>query len=324
MRVEVQSVVFSYTRRRPAEHGAGAGRSGEPGVRGGGFRGRQDSLAAQRTYQNGTNGLVLKGVSLTARSGRLLGIIGPNGSGKSTLLKVIGGVLTPLSGQVLYDGQDIFRLRPRETAKLVAAVNASEQPVFPFTVEQTVLMGRSPYAPLFGDSPADLAIARECMQRTRVCHLARRKVTGLSSGELQRVLIARALAQRPKVLLLDEPTAHLDVNFQQEVMELATDLAHEAGLTVIAVLHDLNLAGKYCDDLVILVDGQVAAAGPPNDVLTEENLLAVYGVRAIVGRRPDVDRPAIFVVSGASRDATGGQIPEGYDGIGEGSDCDAQ
>jgi iron complex transport system ATP-binding protein len=281
-------------------------------------------LAAQRTYQNGTNGLVLKGVSLTARSGRLLGIIGPNGSGKSTLLKVIGGVLTPLSGQVLYDGQDIFRLRPRETAKLVAAVSASEQPVFPFTVEQTVLMGRSPYAPLFGDSPADLAIARECMQRTRVCHLARRKVTGLSSGELQRVLIARALAQRPKVLLLDEPTAHLDVNFQQEVMELATDLAHEAGLTVIAVLHDLNLAGKYCDDLVILVDGQVAAAGPPNDVLTEENLLAVYGVRAIVGRRPDVDRPAIFVVSGASRDATGGQIPEGYDGIGEGSDCDAQ
>ncbi len=246
-------------------------------------------------------GDVLKGVSLQARSGRFLGIVGPNGSGKSTLLKVAGGVAVPRSGHVLYGGTDIARMRRRELARIVAAVGASESIVFPFTIEQVVLMGRAPYAgPLSGDSKQDLATARECMELTGVWHLADRRVTQLSSGEFQRVLLARALAQRPKVLLLDEPTAHLDVNFQLETMELAVSLAHDRGLTIIAVLHDLNLAGKHCDEVVMLADGRVAAAGAPEEVLTEDNLLEVYGVKTIIGKRPDADRPAVFVVSGVA------------------------
>lgn len=250
-------------------------------------------------------GDVLRSVSFVAQPGKFLGIVGPNGSGKSTLLRVIGGIAAPRGGRVLYGGADIMRMRRRDAARIVAAVGASENVVFPFTVEQVVLMGRSPYAgPLAGDSKHDLAIAYECMRLTGVCHLAGRRATQLSSGELQRVLLARALAQRPKVLLLDEPTAHLDVNYQLEAMDLATALAHERGITVIAVLHDLNLAGKHCDDVVMLAGGRVAAAGAPGEVLTERNLLDVYGVNAIIGTRPDADRPAVFVVSGAGSAAT--------------------
>lgn len=255
---------------------------------------------------------VLRGVSFVARRGRFLGVVGPNGSGKSTLLRVVGGIAAARRGQVLYGGADIARMRRRDAARVVAAVGASESVVFPFTVEQVVLMGRSPYSGLLsGDSREDVAIACECMELTGVRHLAARRATQLSSGELQRVLLARALAQRPRVLLLDEPTAHLDVNFQLETMELATTLAHEQGITVIAVLHDLNLAGKHCDDVLMLADGRVVATGAPGEVLTEDNLLEVYGVKTIIGTRPDADRPAIFVVSGV----------ETRERAGEGSGC---
>jgi iron complex transport system ATP-binding protein len=245
---------------------------------------------------------VLHGVSLTAEPGTLHGVIGPNGSGKSTLLRVIGGVARPSSGSVLLDGQDIARLSPRQAAQLVAAVGASETVIFPFTVEETVLMGRSPHLRFLASETAlDVAKASQAMERTGVAHLAGRRITALSSGERQRVLIARALAQEPRVLLLDEPTAHLDVNFQVEIMELVSTLAHESGITTVAVLHDLNLAGKYCDRITMLSLGQVAACGAPREVLTEEHLLDVYGVRAIVGRRPELDRPAVFVISGSPR-----------------------
>ena len=245
---------------------------------------------------------VLHGVSLAAECGTLHGVIGPNGSGKSTLLRVIGGVARPSSGCVLLDGQDISSLSPRQAAQRVAAVGASEAVIFPFSVEETVMMGRSPHLRfLTSETSLDVAKAREAMERTGVAHLAERRITALSSGERQRVLIARALAQEPRVLLLDEPTAHLDVNFQVEIMELVQALAHESGITTIAVLHDLNLAGRYCDRITMLSSGQAAACGAPGEVLTEEHLLDVYGVRAIVGRRPELDRPAVFVISGSPR-----------------------
>jgi len=200
------------------------------------------------------------------------------------------------------DGQDIGSLSPRQAAQLVAAVGASEVAIFPFSVEEAVLMGRSPHLRfLASETSLDIAKAREAMERTGVAHLAERRITALSSGERQRVLIARALAQEPRVLLLDEPTAHLDVNFQVEIMELVQALAHESGITTIAVLHDLNLAGRYCDRITMLSSGQAAACGAPGEVLTEEHLLDVYGVRAIVGRRPELDRPAVFVISGSPR-----------------------
>lgn len=245
---------------------------------------------------------VLHGVNLTAEPGTLHGVVGPNGSGKSTLLRVIGGAARPSSGCVLLDGQDISSLSPRQAAQRVAAVGASEAVVFSFSVEETVMMGRSPHLRfLTSETSLDVAKAREAMERTGVAHLAERRITALSSGERQRVLIARALAQEPRVLLLDEPTAHLDVNFQVEIMELVQALAHESGITTIAVLHDLNLAGRYCDRITMLSSGQVAACGAPGEVLTEEHLLEVYGVRAIVGRRPELDRPAVFVISGSPR-----------------------
>jgi len=245
---------------------------------------------------------VLHGVNLTAEPGTLHGVVGPNGSGKSTLLRVIGGVARPSSGCVLLGGQDIGDLSPRQAAQLVAAVGASEAVVFSFSVEETVMMGRSPHLRfLASETSLDVATAREAMEHTGVAHLAGRRITALSSGERQRVLIARALAQEPRVLLLDEPTAHLDVNFQVEIMELVQALAHESGITTIAVLHDLNLAGRYCDRITMLSSGQVAACGAPGEVLTEEHLLEVYGVRAIVGRRPELDRPAVFVISGSPR-----------------------
>lgn len=245
---------------------------------------------------------VLHGVSLTAQTGTLHGVIGPNGSGKSTLLRVIGGVARPSSGSVLLGGQDIGSLSPRQAAQLVAVVGASEVVIFPFSVEETVMMGRSPHLRFLASETAlDVAKAHEAMERTGVAHLADRRITALSSGERQRVLIARALAQEPQVLLLDEPTAHLDVNFQVEIMQLTQSLAHESGITTIAVLHDLNLAGRYCDRITMLSSGQVAACGVPAEVLTEEYLLDVYGVRAIVGRRPELDRPAVFVISPGPR-----------------------
>lgn len=263
MRVEVNSVVFGYGRRGPD---------------------------------------VLKGITLVAEPGQFLGIIGPNGSGKSTLLRVMGGVARPRRGQVLYDGTDITSLAPREAARMVAAVGDSERPIFSYSVQQVVLMGRAPYSgALAGDTADDVRVAQTAMERTGVRHLADRKITQLSSGERQRVLIARALAQQPKVLLLDEPTSHLDVNFQAEIMELAVSLAHDSGITTVAVLHDLNLTGKYCDEVAMLSSGSLVASGSPREVLTEENLLEVYGVKAVVGRRPELDRPAIFIISGSPR-----------------------
>ena len=243
----------------------------------------------------------LSGISLDVSEGLLYGIIGPNGSGKSTLLRVIGGISRPSSGAVLYDGCSISEFSPRQAARTVAAVASGEPVIFPFTVEEIVMMGRSPYLrPLQSESLEDIALVAQAMERTGVAHLASRRIMELSTGERQRVLIARALAQQPKVLLLDEPTAHLDVNYQVEIMELATSLAHDSGITTIAVLHDLNLAGRYCDMLAMIKDGQVAAEGSPGEVLTEENLLEVYGVRAVVARRPELDRPAVFVLSGSS------------------------
>lgn len=249
--------------------------------------------------------------------GTLFGIVGPNGSGKSTLLRVIGGVAKPRSGWVSYGGRDISKLPPKEAARTVAAVASSESTAFAFTVEEIVLMGRSPYIrPFASETAEDWACVRQAMEQTGVAYLRKRRITELSSGERQRVLIARALAQQPKALLLDEPTAHLDVNYQVEVMELALGLAHGSGITTIAVLHDLNLAARYCDRIVMMRTGELVAEGVPRDVLTEENLLDVYGVRAVIGRRPELDRPAVFVMSGSPAGASAGSGSGSGSGVG--------
>ncbi|MFT3862306.1 ABC transporter ATP-binding protein [Micropruina sp.] len=217
----------------------------------------------------------LAGVSWTAHPGRVLGLIGPNGSGKSTLLRAVLRAVDS-AGKLWIDTDDLRRLSTRELARRTAVVAQQEEGVPEITVAELVLLGRSVHRSDWASyTDEDRAIAGEAMTRTGVTQLADRTLGQLSGGERQRVLIARALAQRSRYLLLDEPTNHLDVHYQHEVLTLVRHL----GLTSVVVLHDLNLAARYCDDLVLLHDGRVRADGRVDDVLTPEILEPVYGVR---------------------------------------------
>lgn len=238
----------------------------------------------------------LHGVTLDFVSGEIAGIVGPNGSGKTTLLRAIHGLLAPARGSVLLDGRDVRLLGPREIATIVGRVPQHSRDGFGFTVYEVVMMGRYPHQhPLDGERAEDLASVRSALERTHTWHLRRRPVEGLSGGERQRVLLARALAQEPRVLLLDEPTAHLDIRFQLEIMDLVAGLAGGA-LTVIAALHDLNLAAAYCGRLVLLADGRIASAGSPAEVLDPERLRAVYGAEVAVQPHPLTGRPLVTIL----------------------------
>jgi len=224
---------------------------------------------------------VLDGVDLSAVSGRVVGLVGPNGSGKTTLLRALYGALTPAAGRVEVDGRDVATLGPRQVAKDVAVVVQEHGGDLPLRVADMVLLGRTPHRPAFGgrQSGHDVDVAAAALDRVGATHLAQRMFAELSGGEKQRVLIARALAQEATHLLLDEPTNHLDVRYQHEVLSLVRSLVRSLGTTAVVVLHDLNLAAAYCDDLVLLDGGRVAAAGSPAHVLTTEVLEPVYGVR---------------------------------------------
>ncbi|RYB92090.1 ABC transporter ATP-binding protein [Nocardioides oleivorans] len=222
---------------------------------------------------------VLDAVSLTAPHGRVLGLIGPNGSGKTTLLRLLYGALDSPTGSVTVDGEALAALPPREAARRVAVVVQETGGESTLTVAEMVLLGRGPHLSTFQRTGAeDRRVAAEALARVGASHLAARPFAGLSGGERQRVLIARALTQQATHLLLDEPTNHLDIRFQHEVLGLVADLAHDLHRTVVVVLHDLNLAARYCDDLVLLGDGGIAATGPVEDVLVPELLEPVYGI----------------------------------------------
>jgi iron complex transport system ATP-binding protein len=225
---------------------------------------------------------VLKDVSIEASPGEVVGIIGPNGSGKSTLVRAISGVLFPSSGRIVLSGQDIFKLPRYKLARLVAVVPQGAYLPEAFTSLETVLLGRYPHLGLFRhESQRDVGIALEAMERTGIASLAERRVSQLSGGERQRLLIARALAQEPEVILLDEPTAHLDVQHQIQVMELVQNLTAQ-GVSAIVAIHDFSLAARFCHRLVLLSDGRVMAEGPPDLVMTAANIEAAFGVQALV------------------------------------------
>lgn len=219
--------------------------------------------------------LVLNGIALTAQPGQVVGLIGPNGSGKTTLLRTLYRSLRPHAGQITLDGALLERLATRDVARLVAVV-VQEVPVeLPFTVAEMVLLGRSPHRKTFqGYTDHDLQVAAAALNRVGAQHLVDRTYVTLSGGEKQRVLIAQALAQQASHLLLDEPTNHLDIRYQHEILELVRSL----GVTTVVVLHDLNLAARYCDELVLLDRGRVTCVGPPRTVLTPEVLEPVYGI----------------------------------------------
>ena len=243
---------------------------------------------------------VLTQFSLDVRPGVFLGIVGPNGSGKSTLVRALSRALRPLSGAVLLDESDLYAaLSAREAARAVGVVPQETAVSLDFTVREVVRMGRAPHLPrrpFASETAEDEKIVAEAMRAARVEELADRTVPTLSGGERQRVLFARALAQQPDVILLDEPTAHLDLRHQAETLTLARALAHDGGKAVLAVLHDINLASAYCDVLVLLHAGRIAAQGTPEQVVTAENLQAVYGARVWVRRHPASGRPLILTL----------------------------
>jgi iron complex transport system ATP-binding protein len=239
---------------------------------------------------------VLRDVSLSARPGEMTGLIGPNGSGKTTLIRVAARGLAPRGGSVGLQGLDPYALPAREAAKLVAVVPQEVAPVFSYTALELVLMGRSPYQSLWGRSGAnDWAQARWAMRAASVHHLADRPYEELSAGERQRVILAQALAQDASVLLLDEPTTHLDVRHVVETLTVVLGLARHQGRTVMAVLHDLNLASAYCDRIHVMHSGRIVASGDPGSVLTPTLLREVFGVEAEVSMSGPSGRPSVLV-----------------------------
>ena len=242
---------------------------------------------------------VLDGITFTVERGAFAGILGPNGSGKTTLLRCLSRVLKPRRGTVLLEDRDLYRESPRRVALKMAVVPQENATVFSFTVGEVVLMGRTPHLKMFQrEGEADLAAAAWAMELTGISHLADRPVTALSGGEYQRVVIARALAQEPEVILLDEPTSHLDINHQLELLELLKVLSRREKLTVVCVFHDLNLAAQYCDRLILMKEGRIFALGRPEEVLTPQNIRSVFGASVAVRRHPLSGRPLIAVLSG--------------------------
>jgi iron complex transport system ATP-binding protein len=239
-------------------------------------------------------------VSFFVEPGEMLGIVGPNGSGKTSLLKLLGKIVPVQQGSVALFGSSMSDLRQEAVAQSVAFVPQDTSQTFPFTVAETVLMGRFPrhHRTVWDwgfawDSPDDRAVAQQAMKTMDVWHLAERSVTELSGGERQRVIIARALAQDPRVLLLDEPTAFLDLQHQIEICSVLNRLKEERGLTVVLVSHDLNVASQYCDRLMLLDRGQVFRLGTPDDVIQPEVLEAVYRCQVLVDRHPRSGLPRV-------------------------------
>ncbi len=239
---------------------------------------------------------VLSDVTLRVAPGEFVAIAGPNGSGKSTLLRAMSRVLRPRLGKALLDGCDLYEIPAAQSARAVGVVPQEAPLDFDFTVEEVVLMGRAPHLGRFqSEGERDRAVAREALERTGTWELRRRSIRELSGGERQRVILARAFAQEPQALLLDEPTAHLDLAYQAQVLRIARSLREEKKTAVLATLHDLNLAAAFADRLLLLHQGRIAAAGTPKEVLTEAVLRPVFGPEVMVRAHPETGGPLVLV-----------------------------
>ncbi|MBP2305560.1 ATP-binding cassette domain-containing protein [Azospirillum melinis] len=246
------------------------------------------AIAVERLSCRLAGRMVLSDIGFSVSGGEILGILGPNGSGKTTLLRCLAGLQTPSAGRVLIDGDDPRVLRPVELARRLALQAQDSPAALGFTVRDVVGMGRLVHrrSPFAGAGAEDRAIVEDALDRLDLSGLAGRAVEQLSGGERQRVTIARALAQRPRILLLDEPTNHLDIHHRFAVLDLVRSL----GITVVATLHDIELAARWCDRILLLADGRLQADAAPEDALTPDRLTAVYRVAAAVDRRPQDSR----------------------------------
>ncbi len=232
-------------------------------------------------------------MNFSAKPGEILGIIGPNGAGKTTLLRAIAGVIPIKSGTLELDGEDLMKKSIIERAKLIASVPQASTLPASFSVLDMVMLGRTPYLNWLGQtSSLDEEISYTALQQTQSLDLAERKLGELSAGEQQRVLLARALAQSTPVLLMDEPTTHLDLRFQIELLDLVKQLTLQKSITTIIVLHDLNLASRYADEMILLEQGQIAAFGKPQKVLIDSVLSRVYQIPIVVDKQNK--NPRIF------------------------------
>ena len=244
--------------------------------------------------------LAVAGVSLDVGRGRILGLLGPNGSGKTTLLKLLSGTLEPSAGRVAFDGTPLTRMARRDIARRIAVVPQETHAAFDFSALEIVMMGRFPHLRAFElEGEADFAIARNALAATGTAPYERRRFSTLSGGEKQRVVIASALAQATDVLLLDEPTASLDLGYQLEIATLLLRLNQDRGVTMIVSTHDLNLAATLCTELALLQEGQLVAHGATHDVLTPDHIRQVYGVIAEVAVHPRAGHLTVVPVARA-------------------------
>ncbi len=246
--------------------------------------------------------VILEGLTFKVGPGEMVGLIGPNGCGKSTVIRALSRTIMPRSGRISLNGQDITRLSRQELARRLAVV--PQMPLLPsaFTAFEIVLMGRNPHLGLFQyEGPKEIAIAWQAMEKTGTQALADRRVGELSGGEIQSLLIARALAQETQAILLDEPTANLDIGRQGEILEMIKALCRENKLAVLAALHDLNLASQYCDRLLLLNDGHLFAEGTPAEVITADSIAAVYGAESCVYTHPANGLPCVLLGAGVSQ-----------------------
>ena len=244
--------------------------------------------------------VVLQGISLEAELGEIVGLVGPNGSGKTTLLRIVTGSLTPPRGEVYIQGRKLPSLQPRDRARLVAMVQ--QNPAVPqgFTALEMVLMGRNPHLGLLQwEGRKDVELCQRAMELTETWEFAHRLVSSLSGGELQRVFIARALAQETPVLILDEPTAHLDISFQTGIFDTVERVRRSTKATVLVAMHDLTLAAQYCDRIAALHQGSILAIGEPREVLTAELISRVFGAPVLILEHPVHGTPVVLPVGQA-------------------------
>jgi ABC-type cobalamin/Fe3+-siderophores transport system ATPase subunit len=238
---------------------------------------------------------VLSRISFSCAPGSILAVLGPNGSGKTTLLRALFGWFKPARRAVLIDGRDILSYTRREAARLIAHVTQSAEAESEFTVRETVLMGRAPHLRFFErESHVDLEKVNEALAITDLTSLADRDISTLSGGEWKRVMLAQALAQDAEILLLDEPTAHLDLSHQEDILRLLHKMRNEKGITIVIVLHDLNSAALYTERIILLSRGTIAADGTPEQVLTREKIKEVYGVEVLVIPHPVSGKPCVL------------------------------
>lgn len=230
---------------------------------------------------------VVEGFEASIPKGSVIGLIGPNGSGKTTLLRAFSGLIKPMQGQITLDGQGLFSIPARKRAQLIGWVPQREKIAWPLTVREVVSLGRAPYRGwLLPLTENDQEVIEQALSFTDLKELTDRSVEELSGGEFQRVLVARALAQEPRVLLLDEPSANLDIHYQIQVMDLVRELVAQRGITAIIAIHDLSVAARYCDTLILIHHGKKICSGVPQEVLSPEHMRKVFRVETRLYKDP--------------------------------------